>query len=51
MLIGGICLAVTFFAVWRGYYSRERPLDDAELQLIRRFGDESRKEQIHPFEY
>jgi hypothetical protein len=50
MLIGGICLVVAAVAAWRGWCGRERPLDGAELQLIRRFGDQTRKEQIHPFE-
>jgi hypothetical protein len=50
MLIAGICLAVAVFAVWRGWCARERPLDGVELQLIRRFGDQTRREQVHPFE-
>jgi len=50
MIIAGLFLAAAAVTVWRISCARERPLDDAELQLIRQFGDQTRKEQIHPFE-
>jgi hypothetical protein len=50
MLIAVVFLVVAVFAVWRSWCDRERPLDGAELQFIRRFDDQTRREQIHPFE-
>jgi len=50
MVIAGLFLAAAAVTVWRISCARERPLDDAELELIRRFGDRTRNEQIHLFE-
>jgi hypothetical protein len=50
MLIASIGLVAAAITIWRAVSVRERPLDPAELQFIRRFGDQIRKEQIHFFE-
>jgi hypothetical protein len=50
MLMAGIGLAAAAWVLWRSWDVRERPLDDSELQFIRHFDDQSRKELIHPFE-
>ena len=50
MLPAGICVVVALVVLWRAFRARPRPLDRNEVQILRHFADQIRKEQFHPFE-
>ena len=52
MLICALCMSAAALVLCRGRLRnrRLRPLDAGELRILRRFSDEWRREQIHPFE-
>jgi hypothetical protein len=45
-----VLLAVALFAMWRGAKGNNPPLDREEIEIIRHFADQMRKEQFHPYE-
>jgi hypothetical protein len=50
MVVSVLCLLAAALLLCCGWFRRERPLDAEELRTLRRFSDELRKQQIHPFE-
>jgi len=50
MLLSVLGLGAAALALCCSRVRRERPLDEHELLILRRFSDEYRREQIHPFE-
>jgi hypothetical protein len=53
MIVAVICLAAALITIWRDWHERrgrQRPLDRAEIRIIRCVADKIRREQFQPFE-
>ena len=51
LTIAGVLLIIASLIGRHGRRTRERYLEGAELQALRRFDDQVRKELIHPFDW
>lgn len=50
MLIAGGCLMVLLVAAWWRMEAKEPPLDRDVVRRLRRFADQTRREELLPFE-
>ena len=50
MLIAGGCLMILLVAGWYRLTAKEPPLDRDVVRRIRRFADQTRREDLLPFE-
>lgn len=50
MVLSALCIGAAAIVLAYFYLRREPPLDGRELQDLRDYSEQHRKEQIHPFE-